>query len=90
MDMNYAVVDILATFRQVSRRQFTVNAVAYTDRATGGKFMLMPVFSDGPGERQIAEANKETFESLGYTVIPVESRAFEQNGGIHCLITILE
>ena len=84
------IVDILATAEQISKRKFPANAVAYTDRTTGAKVLLMPSFSDGIDARRINEANTQTFRSLGYEVVPVESMAFERYGGIHCLINILQ
>ncbi len=90
LSMNYEVVDILTTPTQILNRQYTANAVAYTDRTTGAKVVLMPSFVDSLDDRHISEQNRFAFRSQGYHVVPVESRAFEQYGGIHCLINIME
>lgn len=44
----------------------------------------MPVFSEGPFENELEKKNTIVFESLGYRVIYVHSKAYENNGRIHC------
>lgn len=88
--LSYEVVDIDTTVEHVLARQFFVNAVAYTDKNTRQKTILMPVFGGGKEHRDFEEKNKNVFEKLGYQVVPVKSQSYRLNGGIHCLLNVLE
>jgi hypothetical protein len=51
----------------------------------------MPTFSEQTDlAKKIVEKNIEAFESLGYRVITVSTKADEGKGGIHCLVNVLE
>lgn len=52
----------------------------------------MPVFPDARTDldRKLVERNAAAFESLGYRVVHVPTRADVLKGGIHCLVNVLE
>ena len=52
----------------------------------------MPIFPSNAGEFEQALAKKNTvlFESLGYQVIPVPIKVDKINGGLHCMVNVLE
>ncbi len=41
-------------------------------------------------EKALINKNRYAFESAGYKVITVPSEATDFNGGIHCLINVIE
>ena len=72
--------------------QHYVNYVPYIDARTNKRMLLMPVFLNAQTDfdKEIITKNTETFQSLGYEVVHVETLADEVRGGIHCLINVLE
>lgn len=92
LNLGYGIVGIDTSVINVLNRQFYVNGIPYLDAVTGQKTLLMPVFpamQTGLDER-IVRKNTRTFESLGYRVVPIDSEAERLNGGLHCLINVLE
>ena len=91
-DLRFTVIDVNSTVENVLKYQHYVNAIPYVDKRTGQKTVLMPVFPQATTERdqQVIRKNIETFESLGYTVVRVPTRAYELTGGIHCLVNVLQ
>lgn len=92
LDLGYKVVDIDTSVHNLLNHQHYVNAVPYVDAKTGQKTILMPVFPSNQThfERGLVKKNTTTFESLGYKVVHIPTKADKINGGIHCLINVIE
>ncbi len=88
--IGYRVVDIDTSVDNLLNHQHYVNAIPYVDHTTNQKTILMPVFSGTSFEQKLENKNTAVFQSLGYRVIHVPSRTYELNGGIHCLINVIE
>ncbi len=90
--LGYTLVDIETTVDNVLHYQHYVNAVPYVDDRTGKRTILMPVFRNAQTDRdrELVRKNTEKLESLGYTIVHVETTADELYGGIHCLINVLQ
>lgn len=91
-DLGYQLIDIQTSERNIMDCQHYANAIPYVDRETGQRVILMPVFPIGQTEfeERLVERNRLEFESLGYEIVPVPSRAGELRGGIHCLVNVLD
>jgi len=52
----------------------------------------MPVFpsTQTDFEAKLVKMNVTAFESLGYNVVQVPTQADRINGGVHCLVNVLE
>ena len=59
---------------------------------TGQRMLLMPVPKKKPtaDENALIGKNISAFKSVGYDVLTVPSESIEFNGGIHCLINVIE
>ncbi len=90
--VGYRLVDIDTSVRNVLSFEHYINAIPYVDAVSGQRTVLMPVFPSGQTDtdRQLVRRNSQALRSLGYKVIPVPTRANELNGGIHCLVNVLE
>ncbi len=88
--IGYRVVDIDTSVNNLLNHQHYVNAIPYVDHRTNQKTILMPVFSGTSFEQKLENKNTAVFQSLGYRVIRVPSRTYKLNGGIHCLINVIE
>lgn len=88
----YRLVDIDTSTQNVLNHQYHVNAIPYIDAETGQRTLLMPVFpaTQTQFERELVKRNIAAFESIGYEVVPVPTKAYKLNGGIHCLVNVLE
>ena len=82
-NMGYKILDIEMTPSNLLNFQHNVNVIPYIDAKTGRRSLLMPIFkSKGDDiEMVIAEKNKQAFESVGFTVIPVITKSHEFKGG---------
>lgn len=87
--LGFTVTDMDTPARSVLRSNFYVNAIPFTDSATGRRTILLPVFGD-PGETEALRANTQRLSGLGYTVVTVPCGAGSLKGGIHCLVNVLE
>ena len=92
LGLGYKVVDIDTSVHNLLNHQHYVNAITYVDAKTGQKTILMPVFPSNQThfERGLVKKNTTTFESLGYKVVHIPTKADKINGGIHCLINVIE
>ncbi len=92
LHLGYKLANIDTSVHNILNRQFYVNAIPYIDSKTGQKVLLMPVFPSNQTtfEKELVKKNTATFESLGYKVVQVSTKADKLNGGIHCLINVLE
>ena len=90
LKLGYEIINIDTSVYSILNNQHYVNAIPYVDAKTKQKTLLMPVFSVGSVEKSLEKKNKNVFESRGYKDIPVYTTAFENKGGIHCLINVLE
>lgn len=88
--LGYKIINIDTSVDNILKRQHYVNAIPYIDMKTNQKTLLMPVFSAGPFGESLEKKNIAVFESIGYKVIRVSSKAYQNNGGIHCLVNVLE
>lgn len=90
--LGYKIVDIKMSASGLLHYQHYANAIPYTDAATGERIILMPVFPSRQNEfdRKLIADNSRTLQEIGYKIIPVPTRANEINGGIHCLVNVLE
>ncbi|HEB30686.1 MAG TPA: hypothetical protein ENI15_07395 [Spirochaetes bacterium] len=88
--IGYRVVDIDTSVNNLLNHQHYVNAIPYVDHRTNQKTILMPVFSGTSFEQKLENKNTAVFQLLGYRVIRVPSRTYKLNGGIHCLINVIE
>ncbi len=90
--LEYRLVNVDTSARSILRYQHYANAIPYIDAETGERTLLMPVFpsSQTSFEAELVKKNTATFESLGYRVVHVPSRAHELKGGIHCLVNVIE
>jgi hypothetical protein len=90
--LGFRIIDIDTPVRNVLRCDYFINAVPFTHAQTGKKTILMPVFDDKAvsGSAEAARINTKRFESAGYAVIPVLSKAGALKGGIHCLINVID
>ncbi len=88
----YRLLDIDTSVRNLRSCQHYVNAIPYLDARTGQRTILMPVFSSEPTEvdRLLVDRNTAVFESNGYKVVHVPTRADDIRGGIHCLVNVLD
>lgn len=92
MRLGYRLVNIDTSAHNLLNHQHYVNAIPYVDAKTGQRTLLMPVFhsKQTPFERELVKKNTAVFESLGYKVVHVPTKADMINGGIHCLVNVLE
>lgn len=90
--LGYRLIDIDTSPTNVRNHQYYANGIPYRDAETNQKTLMMPVFptTETRVERALVRKNREAFESIGYKVIEVPSRAERLNGGLHCLINVLE
>jgi hypothetical protein len=90
--LGYKILDIEMTSSSLLNFRHNVNVIPYIDAETGRRALLMPIFESECDdlESAITEKNKQTFESIGFTVIPVRTKSHEFKGGLHCLINVVE
>lgn len=90
--LGYRIIDIEMSEQNLVRFQHYINAIPYTDADTGNKKILMPVFPANQSDldRNLIDKNKKVFETMGYQVIQVPTQVNEVNGGIHCMMNVLE
>ncbi len=90
--LGYQLAEIHISVDNLMNCQHYVNSVPYIDARTNKRMLLMPVFLNAQTDfdKEIITKNTETFQSLGYEVVHVETLADEVRGGIHCLINVLE
>lgn len=87
----YKILNIETSVKNVLNREYSVNSIPFTDKRSGRKKMLMPVFEQAKTgfNDELIRQNTKTFESAGYEVIPVSTKANTLNGGIHCLVNVI-
>ena len=72
--------------------QSYANSVVFTDRESGIKKILMPIFPDIEGNYDaggmLNRAAGEFFEGLGLEVIPVVNYTWASGGNINCLLNV--
>jgi len=90
--IGYKIIDIETSKQNLLNHQQYVNAIPYIDAETGQRTILMPVFpsTQTDFEAKLVKKNVTAFESLGYNVVKVPTQADRINGGIHCLVNVLE
>lgn len=92
MDLGYKIVNIDTSVRNLVNHQHYVNAIPYIDAETGQRTLLMPIFSSTQThfEKELVKKNTAIFKSLGYQVVHIPTESYNINGGIHCLVNVLE
>ncbi len=90
--LGYRLVNIDTSVYNALNYQYYVNGIPYIDAKTKQKTYLMPIFPSNAGkfEKGLVKKNTVLFESLGYKVIPVPSKVDKINGGLHCMVNVLE
>ena len=88
--MGYKIIDLYTSAQYILDYKHYANAIPYIDRTTGRRTILMPVFGQGGTGAELEEKNVAALESAGYRVIRVRTEAHQRNGGIHCLINVLQ
>ncbi len=86
--MGYKIHDMYVSVDDVLNYRYYVNGVPYTNRTTGAKEFLIPLFRQSKTglNSDIYQENINTLKSLGYKVIPVPTKANDHHGGIHCMM----
>jgi len=90
--IGYKTIDIDTSINGVLQHQFYINSIPYIDKMTGQKILLMPVSNEKhtADEKTLIKKNISVFKSIGYNVMTVPSDSTAFNGGIHCLINVIE
>lgn len=90
--LGYRLIDVETSAQNVLRCQHYVNAIPYVDVETGQRTLLMPTYLSAQTDfdKSLISKNTAVFESLGYKVIHVPTRADELRGGIHCLLNVID
>jgi len=88
----YKLIEIDTSIDSVLNHQFHINSIPYKDKMTGQRMLLMPVSNQKPTTREktLIGKNISAYKSVGYDVVIVPSESTEFNGGIHCLINVIE
>ncbi len=92
INRGYKVVDIDTSADNISNHQYYVNALPYVHAETGERTLFMPVFTkaDTAFDAILVKKNKALFESLGYSVETIPVTVDTINGGLHCLVNVIE
>ncbi len=90
--LGYQLFDVKVTEQNIMNCQHYINAIPYMDWRTGEKTLLMPVYSSQHTEldQKLIDENIAAFETLDYRVVEIPTDADQLNGGIHCLINVIE
>ena len=90
--LDYRIVDIETSSKNVLRCQHYVNAIPYVDAETNQRTVLMPIYRSAQTDfdKTLIRNNTAAFESLGYKVVHVPTMADELRGGIHCLVNVID
>jgi len=90
--LGYKLIEIDTSINGVLNHQFYINSIPYKDKTTGQKMLLMPVSIQKPtaDEKNLINKNISAFKSLGYDVVTIPSESTDFNGGIHCLINVID
>ena len=90
--IGYKLIDIDTSIKDVFNHQFYINSIPYIDKTTGKKMLLMPVSNQKltADEKALINKNIFAFRAVGYDVVIVPSESTAFNGGIHCLINVIE
>ena len=90
--IGYKLIEIDTSIDSVLNHRFYINSIPFKDKMTGRKMLLMPVSNQKPTPEEMALIGKNisAFEAVGYDVVTVPSESTEFNGGIHCLINVIE
>ncbi len=90
--LGYTLVDIDTSTHNIVNYQYYVNGIQYVDARTRQRTYLMPVFpsSQTQFEEKLVKKNAAAFESLGYNVVHIPTKADNIHGGIHCLANVVE
>ncbi len=90
--IGYKVIAIDTSIDDILNHQFYVNSIPYIDKRNDKRMLLMPVSTQKQtaDEKALIDKNISTFKSVGYKVVTVPSKATDFNGGIHCLVNVIE
>jgi agmatine/peptidylarginine deiminase len=90
--LGYQIFPIMTSPKNILNFQYHANGIPFIHAETHQPTYLMPVFSElkSSFEYNLEKANLTTIELLGYQVIPIPSKANQLNGGIHCLVNVIE
>lgn len=89
--IGYRTINIDATVDDVRNLRYYVNSIPYKDLSTGQRSIFMPAFPTNINEsdQSILRGNIARIESLGYKVSLVPTDINKINGGLHCILNVL-
>jgi len=88
-DAGFEIIDIYTDASHIEKYQSYANLIVFTDRDSGKKTVLLPIYPDEKGEYSLTGLNKANIEVLvghGFKVIPINEKAFGGSGNSRCLI----
>lgn len=88
----FTIVPIPTTIQRMENFQSPVNIVSFTDRRTGHRRALVPLFSETKGDAASQGLNDRVlaaYRSAGINPIPVDDRYYVRGGNIHCALVPL-
>lgn len=85
----YRVVHIEQTTADILDHRLYVNGIPFINRETGVPTYFMPVFPGHENDPLVRE-NADAFAANGYQVVLVPVTANRRNGGLHCLVNVIE
>lgn len=90
--LGYRIISIDTSIQNLLKYRFPTNSIPYIDKISGEKKLLIPIQMGKipTDEKVIIEKNSIAFNKAGYEVIQVPTEASNFNGGIHCLINVIE
>ncbi|MFH1323762.1 MAG: agmatine deiminase family protein, partial [Nanoarchaeota archaeon] len=89
---DFDIVGLKADSHSSSNFEAYTNVISYTDKTTGEKTIIMPIFPNEGGKYKMEGLNlknKEAYESAGYKVKVVQDTGVG-HGNIHCLTTLVK
>ena len=84
----FRAVPIATNDYRLEKQQSYVNAIVFTNKDTGRRTVIMPIFPDQAGRYEIIELNlaaRKAFESIGLDVKVVCDHVYAGGGNLHCL-----
>lgn len=90
--LGFAIVPVPTSIQRMAKFQSPVNIVSFTDRHTGRRRALVPLFSEDKGDaasRGLNDRVLAAYRSVGIDPIPVEDRYHARGGNIHCALVPL-
>ena len=87
-EAGFSVIELPTDEEHVANTQSYVNAIVYTDRTSGQRCVIMPIFPCENGQYRMEGlnlANMQAFEAAGLAVTVVRDALHHQGGSLHCI-----